>query len=215
MSVLQLDAFESSIKGRKIQWFLAPDSTIGYPPGFQEQIIESPIQRRILVLSHTSSEAWKLVDRWDLVLVPQTGIDWSLLITILQNFPPTLVVCAPEVQAPAAFYQKCNGTTLICLRYLVSITPLVRFDATFFPPAQSCEEEPTNALLQSLLTQETLRKLVLKDVLRDLKSAGATLVVSTIEESIPSLYWYYTSESAPSSRRLLDTVIQTLLKRNV
>ena len=94
------------------------------------------------------------------------------------------------------------------------VTPLTVFDATFFPPAKELENyiEQTNGLLKSLITNDILRTFVIKDAIRDLRAAGATLVVSSIEESKSSLYWYYVSEGQIKNQ-LLDRVISTLLRR--
>ena len=218
MSV-QVEAFEASIKGRRLRWFLAPDY-VAYPPGFQEQMFTEtpPFQRKILVSSQQSSEAWKLVDTWDAVFVPQTPTEWSLILAYLQNTPkPAILILTPEVQPPLAFYQKSTGTTLVTFALISQVTAPTQlsFDATFLPPAKDLDNvDQINILLQRLVAPENLHNFSLKDAIRDLKSAGATLVISSIEESKASLYWYYISEMS-QKHRLLDTVIQTLLKRNV
>ena len=215
MSVLE--AFESSIKNRRLRWFLT--DLIAYPPGFQEQVYTEspPFQRKVLITSHKSSEAWKLVDAWDAVFLPQTPLEWSLILAYLQNTPLSIVCITPETQTPTAFYQKAQTTTVTFVSIVAPIiTPLISFDATFFPPAKELENylDQTKTLLNSLLPGEFLRNFILKDAIRDLQSAGATLVVSSIEESKASLYWYYVSES-PIKYQLLDRVISTLLKRSL
>ena len=218
MSV-QVEAFEASIKGRRLRWFLTPDY-VAYPPVCQEQMFTEspPFQRKILITTHQSSEAWKLVDTWDVVFVPHTPTEWSLILAYLQNTPkPAILTLPPEVQLPLAFYQKSAGTTLVAFSLISQVTAAtsVSFDATFLPPAKDLDNvEQINILLQRLVAQENLHNFSLKDAVRDLKSAGATLVISSIEESKSSLYWYYVSEMTQKNR-LLDTVIQTLLKRNV
>jgi hypothetical protein len=215
MSVLE--AFESSIKNRRLRWFLT--DLIAYPPGFQEQVYNEspPFQRKVLISSHKSSEAWKLVDVWDAVFLPQAPLEWSLILAYLQNTPLSIVCISPEVQTPTAFYQKAQTTTVTFVSISTpNITPLITFDATFFPPAHSLDSylEQTKTLLNSLVSPDILRTFVLKDAIRDLHSAGATLVVSSIEESKASLYWYYVSES-PVKNQLLDRVVSTLLRRNI
>lgn len=218
MSV-QVEAFEASIKGRRLRWFLAPDY-VAYPPGFQEQMFTEspPFQRKILITAHQSSEAWKLVDTWDAVFVPQSPVEWSLILAYLQNTTkPSILILTPEVQPPLAFFQKSSGTTLVAFALISQVTAAtqVSFDATFLPPAKDLDNvDQINILLQRLVAPENLHNFSLKDSVRDLKSAGATLVISSIEESKASLYWYYVSEISQKNR-LLDTVIQTLLKRNV
>lgn len=224
-SVVQLEAFEAPIKHRRLRWFCIPEAPITYPPGFQEQILTEspPFQRKLIVLSPQSSEAWKLVDKWDGIFIPQTGLEWSLLVTYIQNIPaPAFVVFTPEVQVPPAFYQKVSqlgqkAPTTIAFQTLgqTPVQPLVTYDATFFPPAQQMEEYTDNitTILHTLVSSETMRNFVLKDAIRDLKGAGATLVVSSIEESTATFYWYYASEHHTNEKRLFETVLQTLLKR--
>jgi len=215
MSV-QLEAFESSIKNRRLRWFLT--DLISYPPGFQEQIYTEspPFQRKILIASHKSSEAWKVVDAWDAVFIPQTPLEWSLILAYLQNTQSPSIICiTPEVQTPNAFYLKAQATIVTFSNIsCANLTPLITFDATFFPPANQLENyiEQTNGLLKSLVSNEILRTFVLKDAIRDLRAAGATLVVSSIEESKASLYWYYVSETQVKEK-LLDRVILTILHR--
>jgi len=218
MSV-HLEAFESSIKNRRLRWFLT--ETITYPPGLQEQVFNEgpPFLRRMLVSSQKSSEAWKLVDAWDAVFVPGSAIEWSLILAYIQNTAkPSVIFITPEVQVPVAFYQKCAGlatTITFSLIGSASVAPLVSFDATFFPRACDLENyvDQTNGIIKSLVSGEIMRGFVLKDAIRDLRAAGATLVVSSIEESKASLYWYYVSESHVKERGLIDTVVQTLLRR--
>jgi len=214
MSV-QLEAFESSIKNRRLRWFLT--DIISYPPGFHEQVYTEspPFQRKFLIASLKSSEAWKLVDAWDAIFLPQSPLEWSLILAYIQNTPLSIVCITPEVQTPTAFYQKAQTTTVtFSLIASPNITPLILFDATFFPPAHSLEPylEQTKTLLNSLVSGEILRTFVLKDAIRDLNAAGATLVISSIEESKASLYWYYVSENT-IKHQLLDRVLTTLLRR--
>ena len=106
--VVQLEAFEAPLRSRRIRWFLTPGAPITYPPGFQEQcFIESPpFQRRILLTTHASSEAWKLVDRWDCIMHPITPDDWRLTLTLSLHQPaPCLVIVTPECKVPSAFFQ--------------------------------------------------------------------------------------------------------------
>jgi hypothetical protein len=53
----------------------------------------------------------------------------------------------------------------------------------------------------------------MRDALKDLRGAGATLVISAIEEPDPSLYWYYAGEVRAKSKDVLSSVVYTLLNR--
>lgn len=164
------------------------------------------------------------MDKWDAVLIPQTAADWSLVLTVLLHQPsPKLALITPEVNPPAAFYTKAQQSnqqslTIVFLQYLQMPlhASLVTFDATFFPPANKIDDialEPTELALQQTLTQDQLYNFVLKDAIRDLKGAGATLVVSSIDDSRAQLYWYYASEHKSKGKDLLASVVQTLLNR--
>lgn len=226
-NVVQLEAFESPLKARRLCWFLPQGAPAVLPPGFQEQFYtEAPLyQRKILISSHAASEAWKLAERWDAILLPQTQTDWSIVLAILTNSPqPTLVVGTPEIRIPAVLFQKTStlglkAPTIVCFQTLT--LPFqsgpITFDAYFFPPSQTIDDglmEATQAALLQLLPSEKIRNFVLKDALRDLRGAGATLVTSRIEEAEPSLYWYYaTAELRRKGKDLLASVVQTLLAR--
>jgi hypothetical protein len=225
--VVQLEAFEASIRAKRLRWFLLPDSVVSYPPGFQEQCFldSPPFQRRILLTSHTSSEAWKLVDKWDGFLVPTTSSDWSIALALLLNQPqPCIVIVTPEVTMPNIFLQKLyqvssKAPTLVYFQLLVQPLPAVSisFDATFFPSfslLQPTQIETMQLVLNKLLSSETLRNFVLKDAIRDLQSAGATLVVSNLETQIPTLYWYYASLQKLDRNHGLASILQTLLARD-
>jgi hypothetical protein len=225
-NVVQLEAFESSLKARRIRWFISPLLPTIYPPGFQEQLFTEspPFQRRILLTSSASSEAWKMTDKWDMILVPQTQMDWSLVLTLLTHQPPpTLVIATPETRIPPQIFQRCiplgtKAPTFICLQTLSLPLPpaTVTFDATFFPPAKDVEDvlmEAMQAALKSVISDHKLGDFTVKDALKDLRGAGATLVVSSIEEAEPTLYWYYASEQKTRGKDLLTAVVQTLLHR--
>jgi hypothetical protein len=189
--------------------------------------MESPaFQRKVLLSSPASSEAWKLVDRWDAILHPVSGADWSIAVAVVCNQPaPCFIVVTPEVKVPLAFFQKLQqaGQKTPTLLYFQTLAlPLlipstqITFDATFFPSSSVMEEsvlEATQAVLQQNIPSDTLRNFVLKDAIRDLRSAGATLVVSSIEEQFPTLYWYYASRSKIEDKPLLSSIVQTLLLR--
>ncbi len=225
-NVVQLEAFESPLRGRRIRWFLAPGSPALYPPGFQEQLFleNPPFQRRILVTCSSSTEAWKLTDRWDTIFQPTAAMDWSLLLTFLLHQPqPCLVVCTPEVKVPPVLFQKLlplglKAPTIVCFQTLALPLPQVpvTFDATFFPPAKAVEltlMDAMHAALVQLISADKLGAFNIRDALKDLRGAGATLAVSTIEEPDPSLYWYYASETKTEGKSLLASVLQTLMSR--
>jgi hypothetical protein len=227
-NVIQLEAFESPLKARRICWFLPQGAPAVLPPGFQEQLYtESPqYQRKILITSHHASEAWKLAERWDAILLPQTQTDWSVALAVMTNAQqPALIVSTPDIRIPAAVFQKMTplglkAPTIVCFQTmsLPFQSGPITFDANFFPPSQTIDDtlmEATQAALLQLLPSEKTRNFVLKDAIKDLRGAGATIVTSRIEEAEPSLYWYYASaEPRRKGKDLLASVVQTLLARD-
>jgi hypothetical protein len=226
-TVVQLEAFEAQIRGRQLRWFLAPNAPISYPPGFQEQcFIESPpFQRKVLLTSSNSSEAWCLVEQWDAILKPVSGVDWSIALSLLLNQPYPCIVCStPELKVPQAFFQKCKqagqkAPTFVWFQVLKMPVPQspCSFDATFFPPSTVLEDichEAATSVLQQTLPSDSFRQFSIKDAVRDLKGAGATLIVSSIEDPVPTLYWYYAAPHKSEGKSLLASVVQTLLLRS-
>ena len=224
--VVQMEAFEAPIRSRRIRWLLSPNQPTTYPPGFQEQLFleTPPFQRRILLTTSASSEAWKMVDRWDGVFLLQTAADWSLALTVCMNQPaPALVIMTPELKPPQAFFTKCQtlghkGPTIVHFQTLTIPLPhaSITFDATFFPPSKTFDEnalEATQTVLQQILSSNVLRNFVLQDAIRDLKGAGASIVVTSIGEQEATLEWYYAVETKTKQKDMLTSVIQTLLLR--
>jgi hypothetical protein len=225
-NVVQLEAFEAPLHTRRIRWFLAPGSPAAYPPGFVEQVFTEspPFTKRILLTSHASTEAWKLVDRWDIIFCPSTSADWSLILTIITHQQaPVLVVATPELKIPPIIYQKCSqqGAKAPLIVQLATLSlpataAAITFDATFFPPSKLLEDsvlEATQASLAQTISSNAMQGFVLKDAIRDLKGAGASIVVSCIGEAEPCLYWYYATEQKNSSNDIITSVIRTLSMR--
>ena len=225
-NVVQLEAFEATLRNKRIRWFLSPGAPITYPPGFQEQLFleTPPFQRRILLTTSASSEAWKLVDRWDGILLPVTSADWSLALTVCMNQPtPALVIMTSELKPPQAFFTKCHtlglkAPTIVHFQTLQNPVPqaAITFDATFFPPSKSFDEtalEATQIVLHQILSSNILRNFELKDAIRDLRGAGASIVVSSIGEQEPCLEWFYATESKTKQKDTMSAILQTLLMR--
>ncbi len=225
-NVVQLEAFEAPLRNRRICWYVTPNAPALYPPGFQEQAFTEspPFQRRILITHRGASEAWKLTDNWDAILLPTTPTDWSVALTVLLNQPPpALVLVTPGCVIPPQVFQKAaqagaKAPTFIVLQTLslpLQMQPIL-FDATFYPPSKAVDDTLVDAIqasLQKIVSVEILRTFDIKDALKDLRGAGATLAVSSIGEQEPNLYWYYASEPTTKGKDVLTSVVQTLLMR--
>lgn len=226
-TIVQVEAFETPLHGLHIRWYCSPHTFFPeapqFPPGFREQITTEspPFQRKILISAPTSSEAWKLLERWDTIFVPQTPTDWSLILTWVQHQPRTsLVIACPEVQIPIAFIDKIRQgirPTLIHFQRLVSLPPLVPLqsdvDVIFFPPLSEELLDITQQCLQRYVP-ETLKTFVLKDVVRDVKASGSSFVILLDRQDRKGyLEWYYVTKTQPKPNPLLG-IVQALLSRD-
>lgn len=240
MNIIKVDAFESSLHGHHVRWLIPNiNEDTYYPPGFLEQCLTEipPFQRKILIMDTKACESWKLVDRWDAIFLPQSSNDWSLIITFLQYQPsPTLVILLNE-SVPAAFFTKCRSLkghqgqqgsggsppTLIHFQQLTnsnifkplpSNMPPVMYDEIFFPKIKEDTVEILQEILQQSISQERMKGLVLKDIFRDLRSSGASLVISYDRTRLSGLFWYYMSMNTKKDT-LQTKVLQTILYRDL
>lgn len=220
--VLQLEAFEASPRNHRIQWYLQKDSPYGFPPEFQSIVLSDNPQyaRMILLLADNSPEAWKLSANYTLIFKPHTPQDWGLLVTAIANSPqPTLVISAPELRIPLAFFQKCPKVTLVQFSYLDEQTPpMVILPAAVFFPFIRNMDDPNLDVIQKYMPlyfpSEMVRTFSLRDALQDMKVSGACLAINTIDEpkNKGTLCWYYTQMPHKEKNNIYD-VIQTLLNR--
>jgi hypothetical protein len=142
---------------------------------------------------------------------------------VLHQPMPCLAFVTPECRPPAVFLTRSlqgskGNITIVCLQTLALPLPQapITFDATFYPPAKAVEDTLMEAMQQSLQQLVSLGKIgsfTVKDALKDLRGAGATLAVSSIEERESTLYWYYATEAKVKGRDLLSSVVYTLLNR--
>jgi hypothetical protein len=225
MNIIKVDAFESSLHGRHVRWFLPTSKNeIYYPPGFLEQCLTEtpPFQRKLLVMDTKTSEAWKLVDQWDAIFVPQSSNDWSLIITYLQYQPsPTVIILLNDI-VPPAFFAKCRSIktqpTLVHFQSLSQEHSLkttgITYDEIFLPKIKEDTTEILQDILKQSISQERMKGLVLKDIFRDLRSSEASLVISFDRNRLAGLFWYYMSENIKKDN-LATNILQTILYRNL
>jgi len=208
MSSISLEAFDGELRGKLSQWIL-PNDICALPNGFQDQLMSgtSAFQTHILLTTKQESKAWLLAYSWDLTYMPETSTDWSLLLSILGHLKkPILIVTAPKCSAPAAFWQKCAtlqpSPTCAVLSEISeankqSITLPIP-NTAFFPKLDCLTEaqfiKAQNALHPAL--QQTIQKLDLRSLYRELRGAGASLCLSSINSRTISDYsfnsmWFY------------------------
>jgi hypothetical protein len=208
MSSISLEAFDGELRGKLSQWIL-PNDICALPNGFQDQLMSgtNPFQTHILLTTKQESKAWLLAYSWDLTYMPETSTDWSLLLSILAHLKkPILIVTTPKCSAPSAFWQKCAtlqpAPTCTVLSEISdspkqSITPPIP-NTAFFPKLDSLTEAQfikAQYILHPVL-QQTIQKLDLRSLYRELRGAGASLCLSTINSrTISDLsfnsMWFY------------------------
>ena len=214
-SVVSLDAFEASLRGTVACWFLK-DDTPAHGAGAADQIYTEspPIQRKILLTAPSSSQAWSVVDTWDVVYRVSSVNDWGLALAILQNQSVPYVACvAPELKPPVAFFQKLAAKpnprmTMILYSVLgdgaFTANPYV--SSYFFPsvsPVDTVQVEHIEKILRALVGNTTF---TIKDTLKDIYSAQAGLAVSKVGYSAYHVFWYYASTTARVKTPLLELI---------
>ena len=224
---VSLEAFEQNLKNRRSVWIVTSSE---FPPGFQDMILnEKPsYQRKVLLCSSKSSEVWKMLEKWDSIITITTNQDWSLALTHMLYQPkPTLVCITPELIVPYQAYQKLISNQRT---YQVTIIQFAflngEFDRSFFAadciifPIVSLEKEID--YLYTIIQQTNYEqkqkqsKQVFKDILRDTRSASASILLSSINEQQGKycMYWYYANLPEKSEKtETLVNVMKVLLSR--
>jgi hypothetical protein len=214
-SVVSLDAFEASLRGTITTWFLK-DETPAHGAGFTDQAYTEspPNQRRILLTAPSTSQAWSVVDTWDVIYRVGSIQDWGLALAILQNQNLPYVACvAPELKPPAAFFQKLTAKpnprmTLILYSVLGEGTfvanPFV--SSYFFPCISPVDTVQVEHMERSLRTLVGNTSFTLKDTLKDIYSAQAGLTVSKVGYSAYHVFWYYATAAVRSKTPLLELI---------
>ncbi len=223
MNTVSLEAFEHSLRGKRSVWIVP---SIGFPPGFCELIYsEMPhFVRKVLLTSPQSQEAWRFLENWDSILSIQNNQDWSLALTHVVYQPtPSLIIITPELKTPTTLFQKTLNKQTIVQFALLSQPfdrTLLNADAVIFPylktPTES-EIDTLYAILQMTTTEHAKQnKQVFKDILRDTRAAQASLLISSLGETLgkASLYWYYsTMKDKTPKEESLTLVLNTMVSR--
>jgi len=204
MSSISLEAFDGELRGKLSQWIL-PNDICALPNGFQDQLMSgtNAFQTHILLTTKQESRAWLLAYTWDLTYIPESPTDWSLLLSIIGHLKkPILIVTTPKCNAPPAFWQKCNlmqspPTCAVLSEISENRTSPPLPNTIFFPKLDSLSEtqflKAPSILHPAILS--TIQKLDLRSLYRELRGAGASLCLSsidsrTIADSFNSMWFY-------------------------
>ena len=199
MDSISLEAFDSNLRGRISHWILPSPDFCALPNGFQDQLISGSqaFQYSILLLSKQDSKAWHLAYPWDMTFIPESTNDWSLLLSIIGHLKtPLLIVTAPMLQVHASFWQKCMSSpkvsvTGVCLYHIsnpIQATHLPQ--AIFFPKLDLITDTQFIKIAGILpaMIQQSIQKLDLRSIYRELRGSGASLCLSLTDSRSSSLY---------------------------
>jgi hypothetical protein len=192
MSSISLEAFDANLRGRISQWVLPSQEFCTLPNGFYDQLISgAPVfQTNILLLSKLDSKAWLLAYSWDITFIPESPTDWSLLLSILQHLKgPHLIVTAPKLQVPQAFWQKCLtiskvAPTCACLKDITDTNQITFLPNFIFFPRLDLITDTQFTKIPSMLPvsiQQSILNLDLRSIYRELRGSGASLCLSLID----------------------------------
>lgn len=145
-----------------------------------------------------------------LILAARESQDWSLLLTAAtaqaaQN--STLIVVMPDCRCPEAFLMRAPvNSTLIVFRQMDDATFTRGVNFYFFPHVRDVGTEDADAVARRCTA--LLRPAPdLGPILKELRSAGAGLVVSATDGQ---LYWWDATEEVPPLRRKAETTAALL-----
>jgi len=199
MSSISLEAFDANLRGRISQWILPSQEFCALPNGFYDQVISgaAAFQTSILLLSKQDSKAWQLAYPWEMTFIPESPTDWSLLLSILQHLKgPHLIVTAPKLQVPQAFWQKCLTIskvlpTGICLKEINDTTPMTFLPHSIFFPRLDLITDTQFVKIPTMLpqaVQQSVLNLDLRSIYKELRGSGASLCLSLTDSrfGIPS-----------------------------
>lgn len=216
---ISLEAFESSLRNKRSVWFIQED-TKGFPPGFYDMVLsETPVfQRKVLLITKESEEFWRHIEPWDSILTITTSQDWSLAMTHMMYQPkPCLVIAAPELLIPPQVYQRLQNITIIQLAFLKPSLNRAHFtaDCVLLPQLNTDQE---TQIVQTILqnTGQQVQQQALKNIIRDTKTAGASFLVSSIDEpnGRQCMYWYYATQATKSPKlKIILNLIEAVLQR--
>lgn len=200
---LRLEAFERSIRGRKVCCFGEPKDWL-----LRLSVLEAESLykgRTILVLGG-QTRGWSgsmppsvlMRRRWDAVFAPKENFDYQMLLTYITNAPKPCRVSwwQPEAsphEIPRAIWSKFGSeTTLLGFNSGVTRGELwgVEWDAVFFPLL--VREEFVGRVLSARGSGIRAIAAGLTSSMDEIRANGAALVWSNIEErdSRGSLHWY-------------------------
>jgi len=195
--VIHLEGFESSIRGKKV-WIVGDESLA--LRRLNLSVTENLGRGRTVCIIDSHHALPKSFQKfsWDAIFKLKDQQDLRLALTYITNATKPIHVVWVGDEISQQIFQKLNDTSTTVIGVgSRSHVPLQQWNVIFFPHdmiSQQIEE-----MLLSRVGQNKLRSMNLRSILPELKTAKASLVWSTIDETerAGSLYWFDTMDGQP------------------
>jgi hypothetical protein len=207
MQTINIEGLSTSLRGGK---HLIIHGTNMKMPDFADFLSGGePIQRYLLLTGRNGDMSAQFWFPWNGVLTLVDARDWNFALTYIANAPkPLFCLVDDSLTVPEAFLRRVPAS--VTLVHLIQPSPelatsmaLPHYDSVFISPIDDIGSKFYESALTCL--QRVFKRhgeYDMKEVLRELRVAGAGLVWTRIQESDPggAVYWY---EPGPVSPKLL------------
>ena len=209
--VLQIEAFDENLKGKRILQFIASKGRVGAAAAATTPIFEiaeadsgEVFARKVLVSIPSRPSYEFLRTKWDVHYNISDTREWILIVTYIVNAPkPLCLFCEDGVELPDVVMKKLaavQGVTIICQRGLggrIGGANLVGYDVVFLPAIDNVGtgSGPESGAILSILNQlSPVKGGIYEDRmewLKELRITGAGLVWSRAS----GISWYDPAET--------------------
>jgi len=195
--VIHLEGFESSIRGKKV-WIVGDDSLA--LRRLNLSVTESLGRGRTVCIIDSHHALPKSFQKfsWDAIFKLKDQQDLRLALTYITNATKPIHVVWVGDEISQQIFQKLSDTTTTVIGLgSRSHVPVQPWNVIFFPHDMNSQQ--IEEMLLSRVGQNKLRSMNLRSILPELKTAKASLVWSTIDETerAGSLYWFDTMDGQP------------------
>jgi len=194
MDTISLEAFNTNLHGCRILC-QGPFPAHKYPPIMESiQKLRDSFKKKILLSNTAFSLSKHLPLQYDALFQVKDAADWSMIITYITYAPKPLLVISEEIAIPDGLWPKLNQATTFVNITSASIINLRPYDTIFFAPVEEIVSSYTDYAYKALqiVYKPTYSQKEHKEILQELRSAGAGMAWTRVEEEIQrgSIYWY-------------------------
>ena len=188
--MISLEAFTTSLYQSKV--LIQGPFSNKFPPVLDSvQNLREPFKKRILLTSTPFGLSQYMPLQYDATFHMSEQSDWTQLLTYITYSPKPILVVSEELRIPDGMWSKLQKTTWINFSSfsIVSIRP---YDAIFFSPMEDpspSQVEYSYKLLQTVYRSSYSPK-EHKEIISELKAAGAGIGWTKKEDQAGNLYWY-------------------------